>query len=142
MKREQDKYTTYRNFRSREILDNGNCIFDSKGAVTACCEVYPTERRVKVGFAFLNPTDSQLLIRGKGLAKQKLINNPIVLEGVESAENGKLKVAEKVLEYLKEKATNDMMSLTTALGIKPYRGHPEKCEFLKWFPRLIQDLSR
>ncbi len=140
MTREKDKYTTYRNFRSKEQLENGNWIFDSKGAVTACCEVDPVERCVKVGFSFLNPTDAQFLVRGRGLAKKKLINEPIVLEGVEPTKDGKLKITERVLEYLKEKATTDMMSLTIALGIKPYRGHPEKGEFLKWFPQLIQDL--
>jgi hypothetical protein len=140
MQSEQNKYTTYRNFRSKEKLEDGNWIFDSKGAVTACCEVDTEQRCVKVGFSFLNPTDNQFLVRGRGLAKRKLMKQPIVLENVESAENGKLKVTESVLEYLKTKATDDMMSLTTALGIKPYRGHPEKCEFLKWFPRLIQAL--
>lgn len=141
MENEQKKYTTFRSFRSKEKLDNGNWIFDSKGAVTACCECDPATRQVKVGFSFLNPTDAQRLIRGRGLAKRKLEKSPIVFENVEQTENGKLKVTERVLEYLKEQATKDMMSLTTALGISPYKGHPEKCEFLKWFPRLIQDLS-
>jgi len=136
----ETKYTTYRNFRSKEMLDNGNPIFDTKGAVTACCEVDTTERSIKVGFSFLNPADEQLVVRGKGLAKSKLIRKPITLENVEAKENGKLKVTEALLEYLKETVTDDMQSLTTTLGKEPYRGRPEKCEFAKWLPRLIQTL--
>jgi len=140
MEQAQTIYTTYRNFRSKEQHKNGKWIFDSKGAITACCVVDAEQRCVKVGFSFLNPADSQFLVRGRGLAKQKLMNQSILLEDVELTENGKLKVTESILGYLKEKATTDMLSLTTALGISPYRGNPEKSEFLKWFPRLIQDL--
>jgi len=140
MQHEKDKYTTYRKFRSKEQLDNGEWRFDTKGAVTACCEVNTTERRVKVGFSFLNPTDSQFLVRGRGLAKQKLMKEPITIEGIGTTKDGKLKITESVLEYLKAKAITDMTSLTLALGVKPYRGNPEKSEFLKWFPRLIQTL--
>lgn len=136
---EKQKYT-YRSFRSKTQRNDGSVIWDVAGSITACCELDTEQRQVKVGFSFLNPTDSQLLVRGRGLAKQKLLRAPIVLNNIKVTEDGKFKITEKVLEHLKAQSKADMKSLTTTLGIHPYNGRPEKCEFLKWFPRLVQDL--
>ena len=134
-----DKYI-YRNFRSRSKHANGHFIWDTHGAVTACCELDAEHQQIKVGFSFLNPADSQFLTRGRGLAKQKLLKAPIVLHGVTKDANGKYNITKTILDHLKAQSYTDMKSLTTTLGIRPYNGRPEKCEFLKWFPQLVNTL--
>ena len=135
------EYTTFRNFRSVEKTDNVKTKFtyDRLGAITACCKVSPDTRSMSVGFSFLNPTDNQWLIRGKGLAKQKLLKNPICMN-IENTKEGTPDVTSTLLGYLKAQVTKDAKTMATALGIRPYNGIPEKCELSKWLPVLIKSL--
>lgn len=141
MEPEEEKYVTYRTFRSKDNLINGKLIYDMRGAITACCEVAPDSRQIKVGFSFLNPIDSQFLIRGKGLAKKKLLNDPILLENVGFNKKGKLKVTETILKYLVDLTGLQMKELTEKLKIKEYHGDLTKCNFMKWFPALLKYLQ-
>jgi hypothetical protein len=135
-------YITYRNFRTKKTLENGKDVFDVDGAITACCEVFPEENKIHVGFSLLNPTDSQIKIRGKGLAKQRMINNPIVLNDVEMGEKGKLKVSEKLREYVKEAMHNSKgaAKIFDHFHIPKYNGDSMKCGVLKWLPLMLSKM--
>jgi hypothetical protein len=141
MERKSEKYVTYRTFRSKDNLVNGKFIYDMRGAITACCEVDPEAKQIKVGFSFLNPTDSQFLVRGKGLAKKKLLSDPILLENVGVNEKGKLKVTDTVLQYLVRLTESSMKEFTEKLKIKEYHGDLMKCSFMQWFPLLLDHLG-
>ena len=129
-------YTTYRNFRSRVKAKNG-FIFDTLGSATACCEVDSDNKSVKVGFSFLSPLDSQLSIRGRGLAKSRLLRHPITIVNVEVNEKGKLKVTEALINYFKSVAEQPKEKFFELLGIEPYTGKPVKWGFLDWFPKFL-----
>jgi len=136
-----EKYVTYRTFRSKDNLTNGTFIYDMRGAITACCEVDSESKQIKVGFSFLNPTDSQFLVRGKGLAKKKLLSDPILLENVGINEKGKLKVTDAVFQYLVHLTGLRMKELTEKLKIKEYHGDFTKCNFMAWFPNFLDYLQ-
>lgn len=135
-------YITYRNFRTKKKLDNGKDVYDVDGAITACCEVFPEENKMHVGFSFLNPTDNQIKISGKGRAKQRLMKNPIVLTDVEMGEKGKLKVSEKLREYIKEAllTSKGPAKIFDHFHIAPYNGNSMKCGVLKWLPLMLSKL--
>jgi len=135
-------YTTYRNFRSRVKSKKGTLVFDTLGSATACCEVATDNRSIKVGFSFLSPLDSQLSIRGRGLAKSQLLRHPITIVNVEVNEKGKLKVTEALINYFKSVAEQPKEKFFELLGIEPYTGKPAKCAFLDWFPKFLDTLLR
>jgi hypothetical protein len=135
-----ENYRTVRNFRTKIANVNGTKILDVAGSVTAVCDVNPETRTMRVGFSFLNPTDHQLMVRGKGLATKRLIRSPITITGLEPAPNGKLKVTEALITYLQQTGKQPVEEMPRLLGAAPYRGKPEKCQFPKWFPGLVSAL--
>lgn len=133
-----EPYVTYRMFRSKQKLENGNAILDTTGAVTAACCVDPGKKTMKVGFSFLNPNDHQLLVRGRGQAVQRMNKNPVELP-VELDKDGHFMVTEAVLNYMLSAAKSDL--LESYLKIGKYNGKPEKNKFRLWFVNFVKNID-
>lgn len=132
-----DKEITYRYFRSSEIMPNGKKIYDQHGAVMAACRTFPSEKRVAVGFSFLNPTDQMHLVRGKGIAKSRLQKQPIILENVEVSEKGKLQISKALARYLTE---TDPTDFPDRFGIQEYTGKKTP-GIMSWLPEFLCRIS-
>lgn len=142
MKKENDKqFVTYRSFRTSKKLENGRTVLDTSGAITACCNVDLEKNTMHVGFSFLNPTDNQLKPKGRGIAKQRMLKNPILFPKVPADEKGAPRISTILVDYLKKvtEIPNDS-ALFAYLGIQPYNGAGSKCEFMSWFPAMIKSL--
>jgi hypothetical protein len=142
--------TTYRHFRSKRDLGttntrgNAQFVYDEQGAITACCIIDDNATFVKVGFSFLNPTDAQVKISGKGRALQRAQRDPIHLE-VPKTDSGKLKLTETIHTYIKQALipaddSDFVKNLFDHFKITPYNGKWGKCSFVKWIPKLIETL--
>jgi hypothetical protein len=134
-------YTTFRTFRTKIVLDgHPKTQVDVAGAVTACCEVDLEKKSMKVGFSFMNPCDPLFKVRGRGKAVSRLEHFPVVITGLEPAQNGKLQVTEALLKYLREVVKQPTESIPELLGVKEYRGEKTRSEFMKWFPSFVAAL--
>lgn len=132
------QYETYRFFRQKEQLENGNFIFDTTGAIIACCTVRPEKKEMEVGFSFLNPSDNMQLVRGKGFAKKRMLRSPIKMQDFDLSEKGVPLVTECLQQYLK--LALKAPDLFAWLHINKYNGNANKCGLAKWLPAFIEKL--
>jgi len=138
----EKRYLTFRSFRTKETLENGKPLFDTEGSgsITACCEVDRESQSMRVGFSFRNPTDGQLLVRGRGYAISSLKRRSVTIDGLETTDGGNLKVTEALIAHLQSAFSMPIEQAFKHLTVKPYRGKAEKCGLMKWLPGAVQAL--
>ena len=137
------------NTGKREPMRNDKPLFlkfrNEKGEVQVC--LTPSEEwknEVHAGFSCCNPKDISLP-RGKRVFKHRSasqgrmekkpvrIELPQKLESVPEDKQYDL-VRAAVIEFMREFKEHN-------LGLRPYTGSPEKCEFHQWFSAFYADLT-
>lgn len=141
---------TYRTFKVRKMNPQRKT-FEPNGAITACCDVDEDKKEMRVGFSFLSPIDQHLYLsqgrkgrrtivnKGQGIAKQRMLSGQapdfVVISGLERNGDGKLKITEALVRYLKSFKGIDKMTFGTGAGA--YYGTSSKEVFWKWFQEAV-----